>query len=162
MQCTARLPASHRLQKANLSTSLLFPTWPRCSGKSGVFALLCLSSCFDGWWKVVQLSVILTTSPTYQVQLGVTFRGSTLQRLWPKQSVIGEEARLCSGTTGFHLVRGQRRIVWGINVAGHELTQSQQHRGVYQGETFILELLTLASSGHWFGPGGVQDILFIF
>jgi hypothetical protein len=33
-------------------------------------------------------------------------RGSTLQRLWPMQSVIGEEAILCSGTAGFHLVRG--------------------------------------------------------
>ena len=103
-----RLPASHRLQKALLVFSHLAgmqrKEWRVCTSLSGILLRWLVEGC------AVELSSILTTSPTYQVQLSGPSRGSTLQRLWPKQSVIGEEAGLCSGTAGFHLVRGPEEI----------------------------------------------------
>jgi hypothetical protein len=60
---------------------------------------------------------------------------------WQKsqRNVIGEEARQCSGTAGFHLVRGPEENCLRHQYGSHELTHSQWHRGVYQGETFVLE-----------------------
>ena len=105
LQKTVRqgLPASHQLQKAHLSPPHYFP--PSLGAAERV---ACLHSFVRHHASLAGGRLcsrdILTTSPTYQVQLSGPSRGSTLQRLRPMQSVIGEEVIPCSSIAGFHLV----------------------------------------------------------